>query len=153
MQSLAETSTLKPANTLSVTSTADRIGMTGSLICALHCALTPLVLSLVPTLGLGLLTGIDLDQAFVVFASLLGLATLGLGFRQHRVHHAWMLLLPGLALVWAGSFTSLHDHSAAHAVVMAGGGLLIAAAHLFNLRLSHRAAEISLARRDGPERG
>jgi hypothetical protein len=126
MQSLAETSTLKPANTLSVTSTADRIGMTGSLICALHCALTPLVLSLVPTLGLGLLTGIDLDQAFVVFASLLGLATLGLGFRQHRVHHAWMLLLPGL---------------------------VIAAAHLFNLRLSHRAAEISLARRDGPERG
>ncbi len=121
--------------------TADRIGVGGSLLCALHCALMPLALSLIPTLGASWLANIDLDQAFVVFASVLGLTTLSVGYRRHRAHYAWMLLLPGLLMLWTGSFTALHDHSVAHALVMAAGGLLIAGAHLLNLRLSHRRVE------------
>jgi hypothetical protein len=49
-----------------------------------------------------------------------------------------MALLPGLALIWIGSFTSLHDHSLAHVLMMVSGGLLIAGAHLLNLRLTHQ---------------
>ena len=33
---------------------ADRLGAIGAFICALHCALIPLALALIPTLGLGL---------------------------------------------------------------------------------------------------
>lgn len=124
---------------------ADRVGMAGSLLCAVHCALTPLVIALLPALGLGVLGSIDIDQSFAVFAALLGITTLSLGFRRHRAFHGWALLLPGLALLGLGSFTTLHDHSGLHAAVMVCGGLLIAAAHFANLRLSHVAARTVVA--------
>ena len=66
-------------------------------------------------------------------------ATLALGYRRHRAFRAWALLVPALALVWLGSFTTLHDHSLGHLFVMVVGGLLLAAAHLVNLRLTHAA--------------
>lgn len=116
---------------------ADRVGFAASFLCALHCALLPLALSLLPAIGLNLGGRVDFDQAFVIFATLLGLSTLTLGYRRHRAFRAWALLLPGLALVWAGSFTHLHDHTLAHAAIMTAGGLLLAGAHLLNLRLTH----------------
>jgi len=45
-------------------------------------------------------------------------------------------LLPGLALLWGGMFIHLHD-SPVHAVLMTAGGLLLASAHVINLRLTH----------------
>lgn len=119
---------------------ADRVGFAASFLCAIHCALWPLLLALAPAFGLELGGWIDLDQAFVVFATLLGVSTLALGWRRHRGFHAWMLLVPGLALVWVGAFSRLHTHSLNHAVVMTIGGLLLAAAHLVNLRLTHAAS-------------
>ncbi len=113
------------------------MGFAASFLCAVHCALLPLVLALLPAFGLKAGGWIDIDQAFVVFATLLGATTLTLGYRRHRAFHAWALLLPGLALVWAGAFTALHTHSLLHAAVMTTGGLLLAAAHLLNLRLTH----------------
>lgn len=119
---------------------ADRIGFAASFLCAVHCALLPLALALLPALGLKFGGWIDIDQAFVIFATLLGLTTMTLGYRRHRAFRAWALLLPGLALVWLGAFTHLHDHTLTHAAIMTAGGLLLAGAHLLNLRLSHAGA-------------
>ena len=119
--------------------TADRVGAAAATVCAVHCALLPLALGLAPALGLRLGGWVDFDQAFVVFASLLAATTLALGYRRHREFRAWALLVPALVLVWAGSFTSLHDHTSGHLVVMVAGGVLLAAAHLLNLRLTHAA--------------
>lgn len=116
---------------------ADRVGAAASLLCAVHCALLPLALAALPTLGLSFGGRVDIDQAFTVFATLLGITTLAIGFRRHRAFRAWMLLLPGLALVWLGAFTTLHDHGLGHALLMTAGGLMIAGAHLLNLRLGH----------------
>lgn len=124
---------------------ADRIGFAASFLCAVHCALWPLLLALAPAFGLELGGWIDLDQAFVVFATLLGVSTLALGWRRHRGFHAWMLLAPGLALVWVGAFSPLHNHSLTHAAVMVAGGALLALAHLVNLRLTHAAGAAELA--------
>jgi hypothetical protein len=118
---------------------ADRVGFAASFLCALHCALWPWLLALAPAFGLELGGWIDLDQAFVVFATLLGVSTLTLGWRRHRGFHAWALLVPGLVLVWVGAFSPLHNHSMSHAIVMTIGGLLLALAHLVNLRLTHSA--------------
>jgi len=125
------------ATTDSALRQADRAGFAASLLCAVHCAALPLVLALLPALGLGAGGWIDFDQAFVVFATLLGATTLTLGWRRHRAFHAWLLLVPGLAMVWTGAFTRLHDHGITHAVVMTTGGVLLACAHLINLRLTH----------------
>lgn len=118
---------------------ADRLGMGAATVCAVHCALLPLLLGLAPALGLKAGGWVDFDQAFVVFASLLAATTLAFGYRRHRAFHAWALLVPALALVWLGSFTALHDHTFGHLVLMVAGGLLLAAAHLVNLRLAHAA--------------
>ena len=119
---------------------ADRVGLAASLLCAIHCALVPLALSLLPALGLKFGGWVDIDQAFVVFAGLLGATTMTLGYRRHRAFRAWALLAAGLVLVCLGSFTPLHSHGVGHAAVMTVGGLALAGAHLLNLRLSHRAA-------------
>lgn len=118
--------------------TADRVGFAASFLCAVHCALAPVLLALLPAFGLGIGGWVDIDQAFVIFATLLGITTMSLGYRRHRAFRAWALLVPGLLLIWLGSFTELHDHGGAHLVVMTLGGLALAAAHGLNLRLSHR---------------
>lgn len=119
---------------------ADKVGFAASFVCAVHCALLPLAVAFLPAVGLNVGGWLDFDQAFVVFASLLGGTTLAMGYRRHRAFHAWALLLPGLALVWVASFTALHDHTSAHVALMVLGGSLLAAAHLVNLRLTHGSA-------------
>jgi len=119
---------------------ADKLGMWASLACALHCAALPLLIALLPALGLSRAAVVDADQAFTIFATLLGLTTLTFGYRRHRIKSAWWLLLPGLALVWINTFTPLHGHGGAHFSMMVGGGLMIAAAHFTNTRLLRRAA-------------
>ncbi|NLB58154.1 MAG: MerC family mercury resistance protein, partial [Gammaproteobacteria bacterium] len=78
---------------------ADRFGFAASFLCALHCALLPLAAALLPALGLNVGGWIDFDQAFVVFATVLGVTTLTVGYRRHRAFRAWALLVPGLAMV------------------------------------------------------
>ena len=119
---------------------ADRFGFAASFLCAIHCALLPILIALLPAFGLNIGGWIDLDQGFVVFATLLAATTLTLGYRRHRVFRAWALLLPALALVWLATFSPLHHHDLTHAVLMTIGGLMLAAAHFVNLRLTHAAS-------------
>ncbi len=114
----------------------DRLGLWASIACAVHCAAMPVALLLAPALGLRLFAGFDLDQLFVLFATVLGVAMLAMGYRRHRNPSVWWVLLAGLALVWSNAFTPLHAHGSLHAVSMVTGGLLIAWAHWRNTRLS-----------------
>jgi len=115
----------------------DRIGLFTASLCAIHCALVPVLLAMAPALGMGFSGAADIDQAFVVFASVLGITTVAIGYRRHRVLQAVWFLVAGLVLLWAGSFTPLHDHGLGHAVLMTLGGVLLAMAHFWNLRLTH----------------
>lgn len=116
----------------------DRLGAAGSLLCAIHCAALPVLVALLPALGFALLRGDGIERAFVVFATVLGLASLIQGYRRHRVLRALGLLLPGLGLLWAGVLVpGLHEPLVPHALAMAGGGGLVGLAHLVNLRIGH----------------
>ena len=128
-----------PSPSADLLSASDRVGLVSASLCAVHCALFPILAAVVPALGFTLSGWGDIDQAFVVFASVLGISTVTVGYRRHRVLKASWLLLAGLILLWGGSFTHLHDHGVLHAVLMTAGGGLLASAHFFNLRLSHRA--------------
>jgi len=116
---------------------ADRIGFAASFLCALHCALLPVLLALIPLLGAQLAGMEGMDTVFVAFVSVLGITTMTLGWRRHREWHAILLLLAGLVLLWTDSVAHLHEHTVLHAVVMTLGGLSVAAAHFLNLRLTH----------------
>jgi len=116
----------------------DRFGATGSLLCAVHCAVIPMLLALAPSLGLSLWLSDGVEGAIVVFVSVLGLFSLVWGFRRHGAMRALGLLVPGLVLLWAGVLIDrLHHDPVPHAIVMTLGGLLVGVAHLVNLRLNH----------------
>lgn len=116
----------------------DRFGATGSLVCALHCALIPLVLAVIPSLGLSVWLGDGIEQAFVLFVTLLGVFSLTWGYRRHRTFRALGFLLLGLAALWIGLlYAPLHDSTIPHAIAMTFGGTLVGVAHLLNLRLNH----------------
>jgi hypothetical protein len=117
---------------------ADKVGSVAAMVCAVHCAVLPLILAVLPALGLGLLAVTQWELPYVAFASLLAMASLWLGFRRHRVYRALAFLVPGLVAVWAGLLVpALHEDIVRHAVTMTLGGTLIAVAHLVNLRLTH----------------
>lgn len=122
----------------SLRSFIDRFAAAGSLVCALHCAITPLLLAAIPSLGLSVWLGDGFERAFVTFVTILGLFSLVWGYRRHRAFRALGMLLFGLAALWAGVlYTPLHESVVPHAVVMTVGGMLVGLAHLLNLRLNH----------------
>ncbi len=117
----------------------DRLGATGSLLCAIHCALLPLLIALLPSMGIAAWLGDDFEHGFVVFATLFGLFILIWGYRRHHVVRALGLLLPGLATLWFSVlYSPLHHAVVPHAITMTVGGILVGMAHLANLRLNHR---------------
>ena len=116
----------------------DRFGATGSLLCAVHCALTPVLLAAIPSLGLSVWFGGGFERGFVAFVTVLGLCSLLWGYRRHRRFRALAMLLAGLAALWAGVLVPpLHEPPTVHAAVMTFGGTLAGLAHLLNLRLNH----------------
>ena len=116
---------------------ADRFGATASFLCAIHCALLPLVVAVLPVLGLGFLADHRYERGFIVFATLLALTSLVFGFRRHQRFGAFWFLVPGIVLLLSGAAIALDDATNVHAVLVAIGGTLVACAHVVNLRLSH----------------
>ena len=115
----------------------DRIGATGSLLCAVHCAVGPLLIALLPTLGLSW-SDPRLEFSIATFVTILGLGSVYLGWRRHGATRALSFMLPGLTLIWLTLlWPFLHENLVRHAAVMAMGGTLVAAAHLINLKLNH----------------
>lgn len=122
----------------STRSILDRLGAVGSLLCAMHCALLPLVIAALPSLGVAAWLGDGFERGFVLFATMLGLFSVVWGYRRHGAVRALGLLLPGLATLWIGVlYDPLHHALVPHAIAMTFGGTLVGMAHLANLRLNH----------------
>ena len=115
----------------------DSLGMSGAALCAIHCALLPVALVLLPMLSFGVLASPSFEMGFVGFATLLATASLWHGYTHHRAYHAFLWLVPGLVLLWSGIFVpALHHPLVPHALTMSLGGSLVSIAHLANMRLS-----------------
>ena len=116
---------------------ADRFGATASFLCAVHCALLPMIIAVLPALGLGFLANHRFERGFIAFASVLALSTLVIGFRRHRQFRAFWFLVPGILLLAAGIVVDFEQSATLHAVLVSIGGTLVAVSHLTNLRLAH----------------
>ncbi len=149
MPAMAETAnpivsgTESPARWWSV---ADRLGATASFLCAIHCALLPFVIALLPLLGLEFLADHDFERGFVLFAAALATTTLVTGHRKHRRRLPLLLALPGLLLLVLGvTVVDLDTQTALHSLMVTCGGLLVASAHVINLRLTYRSHKVCAA--------
>ena len=116
----------------------DRVGATASLLCAVHCALLPFVLALLPLIGLEFLAGHAFERIFVACAAVLASASILTAYRRHRKPHALFLMVPGIALLLSGVAVDIGAHVTLHTVAVVCGGVLVASAHATNLVLAHR---------------
>ena len=117
---------------------ADRLNTAGgaaSLLCAIHCALMPLLVTLLPVIGLGFLATEPVEWALVTMSILLGVSSLRLGFREHGKRRALMILAIGLALLVLGRVSEARDWGAWGVPVLVAGGCIVALSHVINGRL------------------
>lgn len=115
---------------LSIRDRLDRVGVFLSGLCALHCLLG---LLLVSVLGLGgeLLLAPAIHEVGLALAILVGVLTLGLGMLRHGRGGPLVLGLCGIALMAAALATG---HGPYEAVLTLAGVVLLAIAHIRNLR-------------------
>jgi hypothetical protein len=110
----------------------DRIGITATSLCALHCILLPVLLPALPLLGLSFLADHAWEHVFLIFTALLGGVALFSGYkRYHRKRYPFYLLILGVVIYWIK-----HDYSVeAEPYFIFAGASLIIAAHFINLKL------------------
>jgi hypothetical protein len=126
-----------PVQRWSLSRWVDSVGSAGAVLCAIHCALLPIALVLLPMLSFGFLASSSFEMGFVLFATALAIASLCHGYLHHRAYHAFLVLIPGLASLWAGILVDGWHHSlVVHALAMSFGGAMVGLAHLVNMRLS-----------------
>jgi hypothetical protein len=110
----------------------DRIGITATSLCALHCILLPVLLPALPLLGLSFLADHAWEHVFLLITAILGTVALFSGFKKyHRKIYPFYLLFLGVVIYWIK-----HDFSEdIQAYFIVVGASLIVAAHLINLKL------------------
>jgi len=116
----------------------DRIGITATSLCALHCILLPVLLPALPLLGLSFLADHAWEHIFLLITAVLGSVALFSGFKKyHRRIYPFYLLFLGVGIYWIK-----HDFSEdiqPYFIVI--GASLIVAAHLINLKLCNNCRE------------
>jgi hypothetical protein len=110
----------------------DRIGITATSLCALHCILLPVLLPALPLLGLSFLADHAWEHTFLLITAILGSVALFSGFKKyHRRLYPFYLLFLGIGIYWIK-----HDFSeAVQPYFIFIGASLIVAAHIINLKL------------------
>lgn len=117
---------------LSIRDRLDRVGVLLSGLCAVHCLIGILIVSM---LGLGgeLLLSPIIHEAGLAIAIVIGIVTLGLGVRRHG--QVGPLIAGGLGLSLMAAALAA-GHGVSEAVLTIAGVAILAAAHLRNLHLA-----------------
>ncbi len=117
-----------------ITGRLDRAGMTASVVCAVHCALLPLVITLLPLWGLEFLAEEWVELFMIGLALIIGILSLSVSFKKHHQRKMPLLLLTaGFGIIVIGHLS----HSALlEPILIPTGGLTIAVAHYINWRFS-----------------
>lgn len=113
----------------------DKAGTAASLLCALHCALMPLAITLLPLVGLQFLASGWVEWTLIGISAVLGTSSLCLGFKEHRSRRALAILGAGLSLVVLGRIIEEHHLGPLGVPTLVLGGITIAGAHLLNRKL------------------
>ena len=119
----------------------DKIGMISSFSCAVHCTVMPLVVTMMPIIGLSLLATEEFEWMLLIFSAILGILSLCFGFKKHKSLKAFSLLSTGLVLIVIGRLTHHHYHTIKlfhfdlYIVFLLTGGLLVSLSHWLNNRL------------------
>ncbi|MDN3585720.1 MerC domain-containing protein [Pedobacter aquatilis] len=111
----------------------DNLGITASVLCAVHCAIVPLLITFLPLWGLSFLANEWVEISMISISLLLGIWSLGSSFKKnHHKISPLSILITGFALIAFGHFSS---HDFLEPILIPAGGIVIAIAHFVNLKL------------------
>ncbi len=118
----------------------DRIGITATSLCALHCILLPILLPALPLLGFSFLADHAWEHVFLIVTAILGSIAMFSGFKHyHRKLYPFYLLILGVVIYW-----QKHDFSEnLQPLFIVVGSLFIVAAHIINIKLCNSCKECS----------
>jgi drug/metabolite transporter (DMT)-like permease len=134
----------------------DVVGATASFLCAIHCLAMPVLLVVLPTVGLGFLLNESLERGFVIGSVALAVASTCWGFRVHRKSRVVWFSTIGSVFLLCATFGHSHSTESAHVhhdhaghdhhhhesdhpqsswgglALLLGGAIFISSAHLLN---------------------
>lgn len=110
----------------------DGLGMAASSLCIAHCILMPLVIGLLPAVGLGFLAGERAHQYLLLSILLLAALSFSQGYQVHRRKHVLGLMAAGLGLLSFAVFAEGLLSETWLAGVTVVGGLAMVSAHWQN---------------------
>jgi hypothetical protein len=110
----------------------DRIGMTASTICAIHCAAVPLLITSLPLFGLEFLAQPWLEWSMILLAFVIGVSAISLSFfrTHHRPLPLYILIIGFIIILLGHGFI----HGWPEMIIVPIGGLCIAFAHFLNFK-------------------
>jgi MerC mercury resistance protein len=122
---------------------ADKLGSMLSSLCAVHCMCMPVLIGLLPVIGLSFLASNRFEHIACVTLVLLASACIWSGCRVHRRWGLLVLLCTGAAVVLYTQFGGPSEEKETRtdwheAIAMVIGGSIIALSHLINLKLRAR---------------
>jgi len=111
----------------------DHLGIAASLLCAVHCAFMPFLITILPLFGLEFLSSPWIEAGMLVLSMLIGISSLLPSYKKyHKNPIAILLLIVGLLFIFG---IHLSGWDSLEPVVIPVGGGLIALAHYTNWRL------------------
>lgn len=111
----------------------DKIGICVSVLCAAHCALLPLVITLLPLIGFKFLANEYFELAIIATSLLIGYTSLRGSYRKHYNMRPLIIITQGFIVIFIGKLLVASHYEWLFLTV---GGLLIATAHFYNSKLS-----------------
>jgi hypothetical protein len=119
----------------------DRMGIGVSLLCAIHCALLPLIITMLPLLGLEVFADPLFENAIIFISLIIGITSLSSAFVQHKTRLPLLLMVTGFISIFIGHYFIAKDFEW---LFLTLGGLTVAAAHYNNWQLIKRCSASSI---------
>lgn len=107
----------------------DKIGISASVLCAIHCAFLPVLITMLPLLGIGFLVKSWMEGLMIIVSILIAGISVGSSYKIHHKRLPLVLLMIGLALI---AIAHLFLSENLEPLIVPMGGLTIASAHFFN---------------------
>ena len=141
--------------------TLDKLGATASFLCAIHCAIMPMLIALMPLMALSILASEAAEWVLFGLSAILATGSICWGYKKHKSRVTLAVLACGLALLSAGRILHQHHSNLAPQAALAktisnvktheephtfdlytaflvSGGLIVAASHVVNYQLCKR---------------
>ena len=110
----------------------DNTGACLSFACAIHCLAMPLLVTILPLIGLSFLVSEPAEKVIISGAVVLAMGSVVWGIRHHRSWRAFLVLVVGIAFIATAHISA---EGISEVILHSGGGILLATAHLVNRHL------------------